>query len=91
MFGPIFSSFMRFFFSGATGLAGVSNSIFQAGSGGRVRLLLAEGCDVQTLYICRMVRNRFWTFCGEILLRKNALKLDGWHEISASGTGVDEL
>jgi hypothetical protein len=47
-----------------------------------VRLLLAEGCDVQTLYISRMVRNRFETSGDEILLRKYSLKWDEWHEIS---------
>jgi hypothetical protein len=35
VFGPISSSFMRFFFSGAAGLAGMSDSVFQTGSSGR--------------------------------------------------------
>jgi hypothetical protein len=36
-----------------------------------------------------MVGNGIWTFGGEILLRKNALKFGGWHEISWLDTGVD--
>jgi hypothetical protein len=47
-----------------------------------LRWRLAEGCDVHTLYICRMFRNRFGPSGGKILLRKYSLKLSGWHEIS---------